>query len=193
MSDCMCVCMQVWGVSEAVDHMTRLAEYKPIWIEEPTSPDDIMGHAKIGKALKKYNIGIATGEMCHNSVMFKQFLASRAMDYCQIDSCRLGGVCEVVAVLLLAAKFHVPVCPHAGGVGLCEYVVHLSVFDYVCVSGSLEGRMTEYAEHLHEHFLEPVHVQESSYLVPRNAGYAEMKVESLRKFSFPDGEAWKSN
>lgn len=185
--------MQVWDVSEAVSHMTRLADYKPTWIEEPTSPDDIMGHVKIGRALKKYNIGIATGEMCHNGVMFKQFLASGAMDYCQIDSCRLGGVSEVVAVLLLAAKFCVPVCPHAGGVGLCEYVVHLSLFDYVCVSGRLEGRVTEYSEHLHEHFLEPVHVRDGTYLPPTRAGYAEMKVESLREFSFPDGAAWKNN
>lgn len=184
---------QVWGVSNAVSHMTRLAEYKPLWIEEPTSPDDITGHAKIGQALKKFNIGIATGEMCQNSVMFKQFLASGAMDFCQIDACRLGGVSEVVTVLLLAAKFGVPVCPHAGGVGLCEYVVHFSIFDYVCVSGSLEGRMTEYAEHLHQHFVEPVPVQGGSYMAPRRPGYAEMKAESLSKFSFPDGEAWKNN
>ena len=178
-------------MSEAVNHMTQLADYKPLFIEEPTSPDDIAGHAKIKRALKQYNIGVATGEMCHNSVMFKQFLASGAMDYCQVDSCRLGGVGEIVAVLLLAAKFGVPVCPHAGGVGLCEYVVHISMFDYVCVSGCLEGRMTEYAEHLHEHFVEQVAIRGSCYLPPQRSGYSEMKAESLDKFSFPDGEAWR--
>ena len=178
-------------MSEAVSHMTELAPYKPLFIEEPTSPDDIAGHAKIGKALKQFQIGIATGEMCQNSVMFKQFLASGAMDYCQVDACRLGGVGEIVAVLLMAAKFGVPVCPHAGGVGLCEYVIHLSLFDFVCVSGSLEGRMTEYAEHLHEHFLEPARVRGSNYFPPQRSGYSEMKVDSYRRFSFPDGEMWQ--
>ena len=180
-------------MSEAVDHMTRLAVYKPMWIEEPTSPDDILGHAKIGRALKQYNIGIASGEMCHNCVMFKQFLSSGALDYCQIDACRLGGVGEVVAVLLLAAKFGVPVCPHAGGVGLCEYVVHLSIFDYVCVCGSLDGRMAEYAQHLHEHFLEPVRVRGGAYIAPARTGYAEMKEDSLLKFEFPEGEVWANS
>ncbi len=180
-------------MSQAVSHMTQLVNYKPLFIEEPTSPDDIAGHAKIGRALKEHNIGIATGEMCQNSVMFKQFLASGAMDYCQIDACRLGGVGEIIAVLLMATKFNVPVCPHAGGVGLCEYVVHMSMFDYVCVSGSLEGRMTEYAEHLHDHFMEPVRVKGSSYFPPQRNGYSEMKSDSYNKFSFPHGEAWQGN
>ena len=178
-------------MSVAVRHMTRLAEYKPLWIEEPTSPDDILGHAKIGRALKKYDIGIATGEMCQNKVMFKQFLAAGAMDYCQIDAARLGGVNEIIAVILMAAKFGIPVCPHAGGVGLCEYVIHLSLFDYLCVSGTKEGRMTEYAEHLHQHFMEPAPVRAGEYWPPQRPGYSQMKPESLEKFSYPDGEAWK--
>lgn len=184
--------MQVWDVDVAIRHMTTLAKYKPLWIEEPTSPDDIMAHAKIGRALKKYEIGIATGEMCHNRVMFKQFLAAGAMDYCQIDAARLGGVNELIAVILMAAKFDVPVCPHAGGVGLCEYVVHLSMFDYICVSGTKEGRMTEYAEHLHEHFLEPPPVHAGEYWPPQRPGYAQMKVESLEKYKYPNGQVWKT-
>jgi L-fuconate dehydratase len=184
--------LQVWDVEEAVRHMTRLAEFKPLWIEEPTSPDDIMGHAKIGRALKQYGIGIATGEMCHNRVMFKQFLAGGAMDYCQIDACRLGGVNEILAVLLLAAKCGIPVCPHAGGVGLCEYVIHLSLFDYVCVSGTKDSRMTEYAEHLHEHFIEPANVQSGEYYPPERSGYAQMKADALEMYSYPDGQAWKN-
>lgn len=178
-------------MQQAVQHMTRLAEYKPLWIEEPTNPDDIMGHAKIGRALKKYDIGIATGEMCQNKVMFKQFLAMGAMDYCQIDSTRLGGVNEILSVLLMAAKYGIPVCPHAGGVGLCEYVIHLSLFDYVCVSGTKENRMTEYAEHLHEHFIEQVKVQGGEYWAPQRPGYSQMKAESLEQFSYPNGQVWK--
>ena len=172
-------------------HMTRLAEFKPLWIEEPTSPDDITGHAKIARALKKFNIGVATGEMCQNRVMFKQFLATGAMDFCQIDACRIGGVNELISVMLLAAKFGVPVCPHAGGVGLCEYVVHLSLIDYICISGSKEGRMTEYADHLHEHFVEPLKVKGGEFLPPEMPGYAQMKTEALEMFSFPDGQVWK--
>ncbi len=194
----MCVCvwpvflvMQVWDVDEAVRHMTRLAEFKPLWIEEPTSSDDIYGHAKIGRALKKFDIAIATGEMCQNRVMFKQFLAAGAMDYCQIDACRIGGVNEIISVLLLAAKFNVPVCPHAGGVGLCEYVTHLSTFDYICVSGTKEGRMTEYADHLHEHFIEPVKVVGGEFFPPERAGYSQMKSESIENFSYPDGVEWR--
>ncbi len=180
-------------MAEAVSHMTRLAEFKPLWIEEPTSPDDIMGHAKIGRALKKYKIGIATGEMCQNKVMFKQFLASGAMDYCQIDAARLGGINEIIAVILMANKFGIPVCPHAGGVGLCEYVVHLSIFDYICISASKEGRMTEYAEHLHEHFVEPAPVQAGEYWAPQRPGYSQLKQQSMEKYSYPDGQAWKDD
>src|SRR4029434_5986783 len=147
---------QVWSVPEAIEWMARLSEFQPWWIEEPTSPDDVLGHATIARAIAP--IGVATGEQCQNRVLFKQFLQARAMDFCQIDSCRLGGVNEVLAVLLMAAKFGVPVCPHAGGVGLCEYVQHLAVFDYVAVSASLDNRVVEYVDHLHEHFLNPVKI-----------------------------------
>ena len=184
---------QCWDVDEAIKHMTGLAEYKPLWIEEPTSPDDILGHAKIGKALRPFGIGIATGEHCHNRVMFKQFLEAGSMDFCQIDSCRLGGVNEILAVLLLAERFNVPVCPHAGGVGLCEFAQHLIIFYYICISGTKDRRMIEYADHLHEHFVNPVVVQNGSYIVPTTPGYSsEMKEESLNKFEFPDGPVWTS-
>jgi len=182
---------QAWDVDEAIRAMDALAPFRPVWIEEPTSPDDILGHARIAKALEPYGIGVATGEHCHNRVMFKQLFQARAIGYCQIDSCRLGGVNEVLAVLLLAAKFGVPVCPHAGGVGLCEYVQHLSMFDFVAVSGSVDGRIIEYVDHLHEHFVDPVRVRGGRYLVPEAPGYSiTMKPESLARFAFPDGPAW---
>ena len=185
---------QCWDVEDAVEHMTALAEFKPLWIEEPTSPDDILGHKKIGNALHPLGIKIATGEHCHNRVMFKQFLEFGAMDFCQIDSCRLGGVNEILAVLLVAHKFNVPVCPHAGGVGLCEFAQHLMAFDYVCVSGSKENRMIEYADHLHEHFVDPVTVQYGHYIMPTNPGYScEMKDGSIEQFCFPNGPVWKNN
>ena len=183
---------QRWGISEALHNMSELAEFKPLWIEEPTNPDDILGHAKIVEGLKKYGIGVATGECCHNRVMFKQFLQANAMDFCQIDSCRLGGVNEIISVILMAAKFGVPVCPHAGGVGLCEFVQHLALFDYICVSGTMEGRMIEYVDHLHEHFLSPVVIQEGCYMPPTMPGYScEMKEESLAQYEFPDGAIWQ--
>ena len=178
---------QRWDVGEAIEWMRRLAEFDPYWIEEPTSPDDILGHATIARAVAP--IRVATGEHVHNRVMFKQLLQAKAISVCQIDACRLGGVNEVLAVLLMAAEFGVPVCPHAGGVGLCELVQHLSIVDYVCVSGSLEGRMIEYVDHLHEHFLDPVVIRDARYVVPTMPGYsAEMRPESLARFRFPDGD-----
>ena len=181
---------QIWDVDEAIDWMERLSEFRPLWIEEPTSPDDILGHAAIAKAVAP--IGVATGEHGHNRVMFKQLLQAKAIAFCQIDSCRLGGVNEVLAVLLMAAKSGVPVCPHAGGVGLCEYVQHLSLFDYVCVSGSMDGRMIEYVDHLHEHFEDPVVVTEGRYRAPENPGFGiTMKKASRDAFSFPNGDAWQ--
>ena len=180
---------QVWDVPQAIEWMKELARFKPLWIEEPTSPDDILGHAAIARAVSP--VGVATGEHCHNRVMFKQFLQAEALNFCQIDSCRLGGVNEVIAVLLLAAKFGVPVCPHAGGVGLCEYVQHLSIFDYIAVSGSLENRRIEFVDHLHEHFVDPVLIREGRYLAPTAPGYSiTMKPESLKRYEFPHGEAW---
>jgi L-fuconate dehydratase len=181
---------QVWGVKEAIDWMKQLAQFKPTFIEEPTSPDDILGHAAVARAIAP--IKVATGEMCHNRVMWKQFMQAGAVHYCQIDSCRLAGVNEILAVLLMAAKFDLPVWPHAGGVGLCEYVQHLSIIDFVCVSGTLEDRLTEYADHLHEHFVDPLVTRNGRYMPPTAPGYSiTMKPESLEQFSFPDGRAWQ--
>jgi L-fuconate dehydratase len=180
---------QRWDVGTAIAWMARLAPFEPYWIEEPTSPDDILGHAAIARAVAP--IRVATGEHVHNRIMFKQFLAAKALSVCQIDACRLGGVNEVVAVLLLAARFGVPVCPHAGGVGLCELVQHLSAFDYIAVSGALEGRMIEYVDHLHEHFVDPVVVREGRYRLPTMPGYsAEIVPASLARFAYPDGPEW---
>jgi L-fuconate dehydratase len=182
---------QRWDVGQAIDWMGQLAEFDPYWIEEPTSPDDILGHATIARAVAP--IRVATGEHVHNRVMFKQLLQAEAISVCQIDACRLGGVNEVLAVLLMAAEFGVPVCPHAGGVGLCELVQHLSIVDYVCVSGELEGRMIEYVDHLHEHFLDPVVIRDARYVVPTMPGYsAEMRPGSLARFRFPDGDEWRA-
>jgi len=180
---------QVWGIDQAIHAIGVLAEVDPWWIEEPTSPDDVLGHRHIRESVKP--IGIATGEHVQNRVMFKQLLQAQAIDFCQVDSCRLGGVNEVLAVLLLAAKFGVPVCPHAGGVGLCEYVQHLAIFDYIAVSGSLENRTCEFVDHLHEHFVHPVQVRGGRYLAPTAPGYsAEIKPGSLERFEYPDGDAW---
>jgi L-fuconate dehydratase len=182
---------QRWDVGTAVEWMAALAPFRPYWIEEPTSPDDVLGHAAIARAV--HPIRVATGEHVQNRVMFKQFLAAGGMDVCQIDACRLGGVNEVLAVLLLAARFGVPVCPHAGGVGLCELVQHLAIFDYVAVSGSLEGRMVEYVDHLHEHFVDPVVVEHGRYRAPARPGYgAELLPESLARFGFPNGAEWRA-
>jgi len=181
---------QRWDVPEAISWMRELAEFEPWWIEEPTHPDDLLGHARIARELAP--IGVATGEHCANRVLFKQFLQSGAIRFCQIDACRLGGVNEVLAVLVLAAKFGVPVCPHAGGVGLCEYVQHLSMFDFIAVSGTLEDRMIEYADHLHEHFLDPVAVRNGCYQVPMQPGYSvALKPDSLATYTYPDGPAWR--
>ncbi|MGM0983252.1 MAG: L-fuconate dehydratase [Pseudomonadota bacterium] len=181
---------QVWDVDETVAKMRRLAEFDPLWIEEPTSPDDILGHAEIRHRVAP--IGVATGEHCHNKVMFKQFLQAEAIDYCQIDAARLGGLNEVILVVLMAAKFGVPICPHAGGVGLCEYVQHISLFDYIAVSGSLDGRVLEYVDHLHEHFVDPVSIRGGRYQVPEAPGYSiTMHDASLADHRFPDGAAWQ--
>jgi L-fuconate dehydratase len=180
---------QRWGVKEAICRTRELAKFAPWWMEEPTSPDDILGHARIRR---ESGVRIATGEHCQNRVMFKQLLQAQAIDVCQIDSCRLAGVNENLAVLLMAAKFGVPVCPHAGGVGLCEYVQHLSAFDYIAVSGSLENRVTEYVDHLHEHFVDPVRIRNAHYVLPAKPGYsAEMYPETFADYEFPEGKVWK--
>jgi L-fuconate dehydratase len=171
--------------------MRKLARFNPWWIEEPTSPDDVLGHATIAKAIAP--IGVATGEHCQNRVLFKQLLQAKAISFCQIDSCRLGGVNEILSVLLMAKKFGVPVCPHAGGVGLCEYVQHLSIFDYVCVSASLENRLLEFVDHLHEHFIDPVQMKNGRYMPPQMPGYSiTMKPASLDQHEYPGGSAWQA-
>ena len=168
---------QVWEVSEAIDWVQKLAFAKPWFIEEPTSPDDVEGHRTIRKGVAP--VKVATGEMCQNRIVFKQLIMRGAIDVVQIDACRLGGVNEVLAVLLMAAKYGLPVCPHAGGVGLCEYVQHLSMIDYVCVSGTREGRVVEYVDHLHEHFIEPCVIRDAAYMPPVAPGFSiEMKPES---------------
>ncbi len=181
---------QKWDVSTAIKSMKELARFDPLWIEEPTSPDDVLGHAAIRKAIAP--IKVATGEHCQNRVLFKQFMQAKAFDFCQIDSCRVGGVNENLAILLMAAKFGIPVCPHAGGVGLCEYVQHLSMFDYITVTGSTENRLIEFVDHLHEHFLDPVVINRGHYMAPTKAGYSiEMKKETLIDYEFPNGKIWK--
>lgn len=180
---------QVWEVQEAIDWVKALSQFDPLWIEEPTSPDDVLGHAAIRKAVAP--IGVATGEHGMNRVLFKQMFQAGAIDFCQLDSARLAGPNEIIAVYLMAKKFGVPVCPHAGGVGLCELVQHLSIFDYVAVSGTLENRVTEYVDHLHEHFVDPCIVENGAYRVPMAPGYsAEMHETSLAEFSFPGGTYW---
>jgi L-fuconate dehydratase len=180
---------QYWGVDQALAALRRLREYDPWWIEEPTSPDDVLGHARIRREIAP--IRVATGEHVQNRIVFKQLFQAEAIDVCQLDACRLGGVNEAIAVMLLAAKFGIPVCPHAGGVGLCEYVQHLAVFDYIAVSGTLEDRIVEWVDHLHEHFREPARVVRGRYLVPLAAGYSvEMLPDSLDEYRFPNGPAW---
>lgn len=180
---------QVWDVDEAIANMEILAEVDPWWIEEPTNPDDILGHAKIARAVSP--IGVATGEACQNRVMFKQFMQADAIEFCQVDSCRMAGVGDVLAVLLMAAKFNIKVCPHAGGVGLCEYVQHIAMIDYICISGTMEDRVVEYVDHLHEHFIEPVVMKSGRYMPPQAPGYSiELKTKSLDDHEFPNGPIW---
>jgi L-fuconate dehydratase len=180
---------QAWGVEQAIEAIGRLSVVDPFWIEEPTSPDDVVGHRRIREAVRP--VRVATGEHVQNRVVFKQLFQLEAIDVCQLDCCRLGGVNEVLAVLLLAAKFGVPVCPHAGGVGLCEYAQHISMFDYIAVGASLEGRVCEYVDHLHEHFVHPVRVVGGRYQAPVSPGYSiEIKPASLSEFAFPDGAGW---
>lgn len=174
---------QVWEVDQAIEWVKKLAFAKPFFIEEPTSPDDVAGHRKIRQAIG--SVKVATGEMCQNRIMFKQFIAEGAIDVVQIDSCRMGGLNEVLAVLLIAAKYDLPVWPHAGGVGLCEYVQHLSMIDYLAVSGTKEGRVIEYVDHLHEHFIEPCDIRNAAYMPPKLPGFSiEMKPESIATYTF---------
>ncbi|GAB3950244.1 L-fuconate dehydratase [Kribbella albertanoniae] len=180
---------QRWDVADAIAWIEALAPYDVWWVEEPTSPDDILGHATIAKAIAPTRV--ATGEHVQNRVVFKQMLQAGSLSVLQLDSARVAGVNENIAILLLAAKFGVPVCPHAGGVGLCELVQHLSMFDYVAVSGSVEDRVIEYVDHLHEHFLDPVVIRAGHYVAPVKPGFgAEMDAETLTDFRFPGGKIW---
>jgi L-fuconate dehydratase len=182
---------QRWDVAQAITWVNALADFAPYWIEEPTSPDDILGHAAIARGVAP--VRVATGEHVQNRVVFKQLFQADAIAVCQIDAARLGGVNEVLAVLLMAAEYGVPVCPHAGGVGLCELVQHLSAIDYIAISGSLDGRMIEYVDHLHEHFIDPVRIRDAHYVLPTRPGYsAEMHPASLSRFRFPDGDEWQA-
>jgi len=183
---------QRWEVDEAIHHMKELAQFKPLWIEEPTSPDDIMGNVQVVEQLKPLSIGVASGESCNNRVMFKQFLQAGAMQYCQIDATRVGGVNENIAIILMAAKYGIPVCPHAGGVGLCELVQHLAIFNHICVASSNQ-QILEYVEHLHEHMLDPVVMCDGHYMMPNKPGYSsEIKQESRDMYEYPNGSFWKT-
>ncbi|MBV6649076.1 MAG: L-fuconate dehydratase [Hoeflea sp.] len=179
---------QVWEVGEAIDWMKQLAFAKPFFIEEPTSPDDIAGHKAIREAIAP--VKVATGEMCQNRIIFKQMIVGGAIDVVQIDACRMGGLNEVLAVLLMAAKYQLPVWPHAGGVGLCEYVQHLSMIDFVAISGTMEGRVIEYVDHLHEHFLHPCVIRDAAYMPPVSPGFSiEMKARSITQYTFTPSQA----
>jgi L-fuconate dehydratase len=182
---------QAWSVGEAIAWVERLRDHDPYWVEEPTAPDDVLGHAAIRRAIAP--IRVATGEHAHNRILFKQLLQAEAVDVVQIDACRVAGLNENLAILLLAAKFGVPVCPHAGGVGLCEMVQHLAMFDYVALSGTLQNRFIEFVDHLHEHFEVPAVVRDGRYVAPTEPGNgARMRAASIEEFSFPHGTTWTS-
>ena len=184
---------QIWGVNEAIENMTILAQFKPVWIEEPTAPDDILGHKKISESLKQFGIGVATGEHGQNRIWHKQMCQLNAYNFCQTDPCRLGGFNEVIIVLLLARKHNIPVCLHTGGVGLCELGIHASVFDYLNVAPVHENRWCEYVDSLHEHFVYPTKISNGNYVLPQNYGIGlDLKKESIAEYTFPNGSYWKS-
>jgi len=182
---------QTWDRDTAIAAIRRLAQFDLFWVEEPTSPDDVLAHAAIARAVAP--IAIATGEHAANRVTFKQLLAADAIRFCQIDAVRSGGVNDTLATMLLAAKFGVPVCPHAGGVGLCELVQHLAIFDYIAVGASLDNRVLEFVDHLHEHFVDPVRIEHAHYLAPLEPGFSSaMHAESIDAYTFPGGSAWRN-
>ena len=183
---------QQWSVDQSIKHINELKKFNILFAEEPTNADDILGFVKIKKGVG--DVKLATGEVCSNRVMFKQFLESGAMNICQIDSCRLGSINEILTVLLMAHKFYVPVFPHAGGVGLCEYVQHLCMIDFILINGEKDKKVVEYQDSLHEHFIYPCHIKNGSYMPPKDNGYSiEMKEESVKKYNFPNGEYWSKN
>lgn len=183
---------QIFDVPQAIDWLIALKDFKIFWIEEPTSPDDILGHAAIAKALKPYGIPVASGEMICNRVMFKQFMQASAFEYCQVDSARIGGVNELLMVYLMAKKFNVKVCPHAGGVGLSEMIQHLQFWDFVSLSGSKEARYIEYVDQQHDQFVNPANIKNANYMPPFEPGYnTELKQDSVANFSYPNGKEWQ--
>ena len=181
---------QQWNIQQSIKHINVYKKFNLLFVEEPTSPDDVMGFKKIKNAIG--NVNLATGEACGGRVMFKQFLESGGMNICQIDSCRLGSINEILTVLLMADKFNVPVFPHAGGVGLCEYVQHLGMIDYVLITGKKDKKVIEYQDSLHEHFIYPCDIKNGNYMPPKDYGYSvEMKSESVKRYLFPSGEYWR--
>ena len=183
---------QQWNVEQSIKHINAYKKFNLLFVEEPTSPDDVLGFSKIKKSIGEVNL--ATGEACGGRIMFKQFLESGAMNICQIDSCRLGSINEILTVLLMAHKFNVPVFPHAGGVGLCEYVQHLCMIDYILINGKKNDKVVEYQDSLHEHFIYPCKVENGNYMPPLDHGYSiEMKQNSVNEFSFPNGNYWINN
>ncbi|XP_055688243.1 mitochondrial enolase superfamily member 1-like [Lutzomyia longipalpis] len=181
---------QIWDVEEAIEWVKRLSQYKPLFIEEPTSPDDVLGHATISRALRPLGVGVATGEMCCNRVMFKQFLQAGAMQFCQIDSARIGGVNEILSIYLMAKKFNVPVIPHAGGVGLCEMVQHLQMWEYTSLTKSM--KMIEFVDQQHDQFIHPATVVNGKYMAPVAAGYStQLTDEAVENYEYPCGKEWQ--
>ncbi|XP_015123419.1 mitochondrial enolase superfamily member 1 [Diachasma alloeum] len=183
---------QIWEIEEAIEWMKKLEDFKPYWIEEPTSPDDILGHLRIADALRPLGIGVATGEACANRIIFKQFFQMKAIDFCQIDSARIGGVNEILSVYLMAHKLGIPVCPHAGGVGLCEMVQHLQMWDFISLSGTTDRRIIEYVDQQHDHFVNPTIVKNAHYMAPKTTGYStELKKQTLVDYEYPNGRKWQ--
>jgi len=186
-----CDANQVWDVNEAIKWIKAISHVNLFWVEEPTSPDDILGHATIAKAIAPTRV--ATGEHVHNRIMFKQMLQAGSMSFLQLDATRTAGVNENIAIIVMAAKFGIPVCPHAGGVGLCEMVAHLAMFDSVAVTGHHDKRVVEFVDHLHEHFVIPTQIKNASYVAPLTPGAgAEIKSQSLIDYNYATGSVWKS-
>ena len=186
-------CNQVWGVDDAIEYMSKLKDFIPIWIEEPTARDDVQGHIKISKALKAFDIKVAAGEQVPSPVIFKQLLQSGAIGYCQIDASRLGGVNDVLAVILLAKKFEVPVCPHGGGIGLCNMIVHYAIWDQIKVASHSKDQVVEYIEFLQDEvFINPIQINDGHYVTPKSFGWGlEMHSNFFNSHIYPTGEIWK--
>ncbi|XP_063976377.1 mitochondrial enolase superfamily member 1-like isoform X1 [Diachasmimorpha longicaudata] len=183
---------QIWEIEEAIEWVKKLEKFKIYWVEEPTSPDDVLGHARIANTLRPLGIGVASGEACANRVIFKQFLQTKAIDFCQIDSARIGSVNEILCVYLMAHKLGIPVCPHAGGVGLCEMVQHLQMWDFISLSGTTNNRIIEYVDQQHDHFVNPTIVENAHYMAPKSSGYStELKKSTLVDYEYPNGRKWE--